>query len=63
MQASQPPAHPARVTPLCLGLVAAIPAVVAYNKISKDVDRYAARLDDFANEFSAIISRQLEGRD
>ncbi|MAF47494.1 MAG: protein TolQ [Rhodospirillales bacterium] len=46
-----------------LGLVAAIPAVVAYNKISKDVDRYAARLDDFANEFSAIISRQLEGRD
>ena len=46
-----------------LGLVAAIPAVIAYNKISKDVDRYAARLDDFANEFSAIISRQLEGRD
>ncbi len=46
-----------------LGLVAAIPAVIAYNKISKDVDRYAARLDDFANEFSAIISRQLEGRE
>jgi biopolymer transport protein TolQ len=46
-----------------LGLVAAIPAVIAYNKISKDVDRYASRLDDFANEFSAIISRQLEGRE
>ena len=46
-----------------LGLVAAIPAVIAYNKISKDVDRYASRLDDFSNEFSAIISRQLEGRE
>ncbi len=46
-----------------LGLVAAIPAVIAYNKISKDTDRYAARLDDFANEFSAIVSRQMEGRE
>ena len=45
-----------------LGLLAAIPAVIAYNKISKDMDRYAARLDDFSSEFSAIISRQLEGR-
>ena len=45
-----------------LGLVAAIPAVVAYNKISKDLDRYAARLDDFSSEFSAIILRQMEGR-
>ena len=44
-----------------LGLLAAIPAVIAYNKISKDMDRYAARLDDFSSEFSAIISRQLEG--
>lgn len=46
-----------------LGLVAAIPAVIAYNKISRDLDRYTQRLDDFATEFSAIISRQLEGRD
>ncbi|MBT3989642.1 MAG: protein TolQ [Rhodospirillaceae bacterium] len=46
-----------------LGLVAAIPAVIAYNKISKDTDRYAARLDDFAIEFSAIVSRQMEGRE
>ena len=45
-----------------LGLVAAIPAVIAYNKISKDMDRYAARLDDFSSEFSAIILRQMEGR-
>ncbi len=43
-----------------LGLLAAIPAVIAYNKISKDLDRYAARLDDFSSEFSAIISRQLD---
>jgi len=45
-----------------LGLVAAIPAVIAYNKISKDMDRYAARLDDFSSEFSAIFLRQMEGR-
>ena len=43
-----------------LGLVAAIPAVVAYNKISTDLSRYAGRLEAFANEFSSILSRQLE---
>jgi biopolymer transport protein TolQ len=43
-----------------LGLVAAIPAVVAYNKISSDLGRYANRLESFAGEFSAILSRQLE---
>lgn len=43
-----------------LGLVAAIPAVVAYNKISTDLGRYAARLESFSNEFSAILSRQFE---
>ena len=43
-----------------LGLLAAIPAVLAYNKINKDLDRYASRLDTFAGEFSAIISRQME---
>jgi len=43
-----------------LGLVAAIPAVVAYNKLSSDLARYATRLDAFAGEFSAILSRQLE---
>ncbi|GAB4186130.1 MAG: protein TolQ [Thalassobaculales bacterium] len=43
-----------------LGLVAAIPAVVAYNKISTDLARYAARLEAFAAEFSAILSRQLD---
>ena len=43
-----------------LGLVAAIPAVLAYNKLSTDVDRYASRLEAFAGEFGAILSRQLE---
>ncbi len=45
-----------------LGLVAAIPAVVAYNKISSDLSRYALRLENFAGEFSAILSRQLDGK-
>lgn len=43
-----------------IGLVAAIPALVAYNKISSDLNRYANRMDAFASEFSAIVSRQLE---
>jgi biopolymer transport protein TolQ len=43
-----------------LGLVAAIPAVVAFNKISSDLSRYALRLENFAGEFGAILSRQLE---
>jgi biopolymer transport protein TolQ len=45
-----------------LGLVAAIPAVLAYNKISNDLGRYANRLEAFAGEFSAILSRQLDER-
>ncbi len=43
-----------------LGLVAAIPAVIAYNKFSTDLGRYGGRLDAFATEFSAILSRQLD---
>ena len=45
-----------------LGLLAAIPAVVAYNKFSNDIGRYANRLDGFAGEFQAILSRQLDER-
>lgn len=46
-----------------LGLVAAIPAVVAYNKLSSDLDRYSSRLEGFATEFGSILSRQMdEGR-
>ncbi len=43
-----------------LGLVAAIPAVIAYNKLSTDLNRYAGRLEAFSSEFSAILSRQIE---
>ena len=43
-----------------LGLVAAIPAVIAFNKFSTDFGRYAGRLEGFATEFSAILSRQLD---
>ena len=43
-----------------LGLAAAIPAVMAYNKLSTDLARYAGRLEGFADEFAAIISRQLD---
>ena len=43
-----------------MGLVAAIPAVVGYNKISNDLGRYANRLDSFADEFGTILSRQLD---
>lgn len=46
-----------------LGLVAAIPAVIAYNGYSSKLDRYAGRLDAFVNEFSAILSRHLETQD
>jgi biopolymer transport protein TolQ len=45
-----------------LGLVAAIPAVVAYNKFSTDLGRYTVRLEGFVGEFSAILSRQLDER-
>jgi biopolymer transport protein TolQ len=44
-----------------LGLVAAIPAVVAYNKLSGDIDRYANRVTNFADEFSVVLSRELDG--
>ncbi|MFZ4407081.1 MAG: protein TolQ [Paracraurococcus sp.] len=43
-----------------IGLVAAIPAVLAYNKISSDLARFAARLEGFASEFGGILSRQTE---
>ena len=45
-----------------LGLLAAIPAVVAYNKLSNDAGKIAQRLEGFADEFSAILSRQVDER-
>jgi biopolymer transport protein TolQ len=46
-----------------LGLVVAIPAVMAYNKFASDIGRYGERLDAFSAEFSAILSRYLEGKE
>ena len=43
-----------------LGLLAAIPAVIAYNRFVNEVGRYGGRLDAFADEFSAFLSRQLD---
>ncbi|MEM7301013.1 MAG: protein TolQ [Pseudomonadota bacterium] len=43
-----------------LGLLAAIPAVIAYNKLSSDVGKIGTRLESFADEFSAILSRQID---
>ncbi len=43
-----------------LGLVAAIPAVVAYNKFSTDLGRYGDRLEAFSAEFGSILGRHLE---
>ena len=45
-----------------IGLVAAIPAVLAYNKLTTDLSRFAARLESFGAEFGAILSRQSEER-
>ncbi len=45
-----------------LGLLAAIPAVIAYNKLSNSVGRIGQRMESFAHEFSAILSRQVDER-
>ncbi len=43
-----------------IGLLAAIPAVIAYNKLSSDASKLALRMEGFADEFSAILSRQID---
>lgn len=43
-----------------VGLIAAIPATTAYNKFSTEIGRYGARLENFANDFVATLSRNLE---
>ena len=45
-----------------LGLVAAIPALVAYNKLINEAGKIGARMEAFADEFSAILSRQIDER-
>ena len=43
-----------------LGLLAAIPAVAAYNKFSGDMDKIGTSLDVFAQEFTTLLGRQLD---
>jgi biopolymer transport protein TolQ len=45
-----------------IGLFAAIPAVLAYNKLQAEVAKQQSRLEGFADEFSAILSRQIDER-
>jgi biopolymer transport protein TolQ len=45
-----------------LGLLAAIPAVIAYNKLSSEAGKIGQRLEGFADEFAAILSRQVDER-
>jgi biopolymer transport protein TolQ len=45
-----------------IGLVAAIPATIFYNKFVSEVNKQAQRLEGFADEFSAILSRQIDER-
>ena len=42
-----------------LGLIAAIPALVFYNMFTSDLDKYGGRLEGYADELSAILSRKL----
>ena len=44
-----------------LGLVAAIPAVMAYNKISAELNRYATSMETFSHELHTLVSRKLFG--
>jgi biopolymer transport protein TolQ len=43
-----------------MGLLAAIPAVIAYNKLTSDAGKLGLRMEGFADEFSAILSRQID---
>ena len=45
-----------------LGLLAAVPAVIFYNRFVNEIARYTNRLDAFAEEFSGILSRQLDDK-
>ena len=45
-----------------IGLIAAIPATIFYNKFISEVNRQSQRLEGFADEFAAILSRQIDER-
>jgi biopolymer transport protein TolQ len=43
-----------------IGLFAAIPAVIAYNRFANDLERVMARYDNFLEEFSTVLQRQAK---
>lgn len=43
-----------------VGLIAAIPALLAYNKLSNDIDHMTKQMETFSDEFSTILTRQIE---
>ena len=45
-----------------IGLIAAIPATIFYNKFAGEVNKQTQRLEGFADEFAAILSRQIDER-
>jgi biopolymer transport protein TolQ len=45
-----------------IGLMAAIPATIFYNKFASEVNKQAHRMEGFADEFAAILSRQIDER-
>ena len=45
-----------------IGLMAAIPATIFYNKFAAEVNKQAHRMEGFADEFAAILSRQIDER-
>lgn len=43
-----------------IGLIAAIPALIGYNKLTSDIDRLSKKMETFSDELGTIISRQIE---
>ena len=41
--------------------IQSIPAVIAYNKFSNELDKFSGKLEDFSVEFNTLLSRQIEG--
>jgi biopolymer transport protein TolQ len=56
------PSHSAFSFATAIGLIAAIPATIFYDKFISGVNRRAQRLEGFADEFTAILSRQIDER-
>ena len=46
-----------------VGLITAIPALIAYNKFANDINRFTNQMETFSEELSTIISRQLDNNE